>query len=104
MQNAPTAAKLVIVVTPIVGESLAAANLALTSVPVRPGIESVIVSKKKTPESGKVVVIVKLRCEPSEERHPVPAEGEFLSNWAVRPVHVLHLPFRGTLKPLPIRI
>jgi hypothetical protein len=75
----------------------------LKSVPVRAGSVSVMVSKKKRPESGKVVVIVKLRCEPSEEVHPVPAEGELVLAWTVRPVHGLHLPFSGTVKPLPVR-
>jgi hypothetical protein len=75
----------------------------LKSVPVRAGSASVIVSKKKRPESGKVVVMVKFKCEPSEEVHPVPAEGELKLLWTVRPVHGLHLPFKGTVKPLPIR-
>ena len=94
VQNAPTAEKLPGVVLPI---------SKLKSVPVSAGSVSVIASKKKKPESGKVVVIVKLRCEPSDEVHPVPAEGEFVLPWTVRPVQDLHRPFRGMVNPLPIR-
>jgi hypothetical protein len=93
VQNAPTAEKLPGVL-PI---------STLKSVPVSAGNASVIVSKKKRPESGKVVVIVKLRCEPSDEVHPVPAEGEFVLLWTVRPVHGSHFPFGGMVKRLPIR-
>jgi hypothetical protein len=75
----------------------------LTSVPVNAGSASEIESKKKAPKVGKLVVIVKCRCAPSDEVHAVPAEGELLLDCTVRPVHGLHFPFEGTVKLLPMR-
>jgi hypothetical protein len=75
----------------------------LTSVPVSAGSASEIESKKKSPKLGKLVVIVKFRCEPSEEVHAVPAEGELLLDCAVRPVHGFAFSLRGNVKLLPMR-
>jgi hypothetical protein len=73
-----------------------------------PGSAIEIESKKKSPELGKLVVIVRFMCEPSEEVHAVPAEGELVLDptvrpCSVRPVHGLHFPFEGTVKALPMR-
>ena len=90
VQNAPAAVKL----------PTLPPNSMLKSVPVSTGSLSEIESKKKDPELGKLVVIVKFMCEPSEEVHAVPAEGELVPDCIVRPVHGLHFPFEGTLKLL----
>jgi hypothetical protein len=77
---------------------------ALTSVPDLDGSESETESIKSSPaNSGKDVVIVRFKCDPSADVHPVPAEGELELDCSVKPVHGLHVFFPGIAKPLPIK-
>ena len=76
--------------------------MTLRSVPTLLGNGSLIESRKKLLKSGNVVVMVRAIIFAFEAVHAVPAEGALLLPCELKPVHGLHVPGAGTVKPFPI--
>jgi hypothetical protein len=74
-------------------ETLPPLNVVKESLPVCVGSASDIWSSSKKVAVGpwgKVVMNVKLKCDPSEEVQPTPVEGELMPPCAEKPFHGLH--------------